>query len=105
MKHEGAYCNALHGKLTGVREICWTEKSEDHIADHAVTPHEVEQVVNTRPRLVLRGRDATEYLFGTTDGGRHLLVVLSEALDGRSYVVTAREMTDAERQAFRRKRK
>ena len=86
-----------------MREIRWSDESEDHIATHAVTPDEVEQVVNTRPRLVLRGREGTEYLFGATDAGRHLLVVLAEALDGRSYVVTAREMTDAERQAFRRK--
>ncbi|MHB8246589.1 MAG: BrnT family toxin [Acidimicrobiales bacterium] len=88
-----------------MREIRWTESAEDHIAAHAVSPDEVEQVVNTRPRLVLAGRDSTEYVFGTTDDGRHLLVVLAEAIDGRDYVVTAREMTDAERQAFRRKRR
>ncbi len=41
-------------------------------------------------------------MFGTTDTGRHLLVVLTEAIDGRDYVVTAREMTEAERRAFRR---
>lgn len=86
-----------------MREIQWTEKAEDHIATHAVTPDEVEQVVNTRPRLLLMGREGTQYLFGTTDAGRYLLVVLAEAMDGRDYVVTAREMTDAERQAFRRK--
>lgn len=87
----------------GVREIRWTEDSEDHIAAHAVTPDEVEQLVNSRPRLVLAGRQNTEYVFGTTNAGRYLLVVLAEAIDGRDYVVTAREMTDAERQAFRRK--
>jgi hypothetical protein len=86
-----------------VREIRWTEEAEDHIAGHAVTPDEVEQVVNTRPRLVLKGREWTEYPFGTTDAGRYLMIVLVEAVDGRDYVVTAREMTDAERQAFRRK--
>ncbi len=86
-----------------MREIRWTEQAEDHIATHSVSPDEVEQVVNTRPRLVLKGRGETEYLFGTTDAGQYLLVVLAEAVDGRSYVVTAREMTDAERQAFRRK--
>ncbi|MGH9063852.1 MAG: BrnT family toxin [Acidimicrobiales bacterium] len=86
-----------------MREIRWTEKAEDHIATHAVTPDEVEQVANTRPRLVLKGREGTQYLFGTTDAGRHLLVVLGESIDGRDYVVTAREMTDAERQVFRRK--
>jgi uncharacterized protein len=87
----------------GVREIRWTDNSEDHIAAHNVTPDEVEQVLYTRPRLVLKGPDGTEYLFGTTDEGRYLLVVLTESIDGRAYVVTARDMTDAERQAFRRK--
>ncbi|MGH9067837.1 MAG: BrnT family toxin [Acidimicrobiales bacterium] len=86
-----------------MREIRWTEKAEDHIGGHAVSPDEVEQVVNTRPRLVLKGREGTEYLFGRTDAGRHLLVVLAESIDGRDYVVTAREMTDAERQTFRRR--
>lgn len=89
---------------TGVREIRWTERAEDHIAAHGVTPDEVEQVVNTRPRLVLPGRDETEYVFGTTDAGRHLLVVLAEALDVRDYVATARDMTDGERRTFRQKR-
>ena len=42
-------------------------------------------------------------MFGTTDTGRYLLVVLAESIDGRAYVVTARDMTNAERQAFRRK--
>jgi uncharacterized DUF497 family protein len=86
-----------------VREIRWTERAEEHIAARGVTPDEVEQVVNTRPRLVLPGREETEYVFGTTEAGRYLLVVLAEAIDGRDYVVTAREMTDGERQTFRRK--
>ncbi len=86
-----------------VREIRWTEESEDHIARHNVTPDEVEQVVNTRPRLVVAGPEEVEYGLGTTDAGRHLLVVLVEAVDGRDLVVTAREMSDSERQTFRRK--
>lgn len=77
--------------------------SEEHISRHDIEPDEVEEVVNTRPRLVLAGRDATEYVFGTTNEGRHLLIVLAEALDGRDYVVTAREMTQSERRTFRRK--
>jgi len=89
--------------LSEVREIRWTERAEDHIARHQVMPDEVEQVVNTRPRLVLAGRGDTEYVFGTTKDGRHLLVVLVEAVDGRSYVVTARDMTGSERRAFRQR--
>jgi len=40
-----------------VREIRWTDKSEDHIAAHNVTPDEVEQVLYARPRLVLKGAE------------------------------------------------
>ena len=86
-----------------VREIRWTDAAEDHIAAHGVTTDEVEQVVNSRPRLLLIGREGTQYLFGRTNAGRYLLAVLTEAMDGRDFVVTAREMTVAERQAFRRK--
>jgi hypothetical protein len=74
--------------MVAVREIRWTEESEDHIARHEVTPGEVEQVVNTRPRLVVAGTEGVEYVFGTTDAGRYLLVVLVEAADGRDFVVT-----------------
>ena len=86
-----------------MREIRWTDRSEDHIAAHNVTPDEVEQVLYARPRLVLKGAEGIEYAFGTTDEGRYLLIVLAESIDGRAYVVTARDMTNAERQAFRRK--
>jgi uncharacterized protein len=82
----------------------WTDESEEHIwTRHRVIPAEVEQVVNTRPRLVEPGRDDTERVFGTTDAGRHLVVVLTQALDGRDYVVTARDMNDSERRAFARR--
>ena len=99
-------CDALQTVLEWCvrREIMWTEGSEEHIrARHQVTPAEVEEVVNTRPRLVEPGRDDTEQVFGTTNAGRHLLVVLADALDGRDYVVTARDMTDTERRKFRRR--
>jgi uncharacterized protein len=86
-----------------VREILWTEESEEHIWGHRVKPQEVEQVLYTRPRLVVPGRDGATLVFGTTDAGRHLLVVLADARDGRWYVVTAREMTMAERRIFARK--
>lgn len=45
--------------MVAVREIRWTEESEDHIARHEVTPGEVEQVVNARPRLVVAGTEGS----------------------------------------------
>lgn len=85
------------------RETAWTEASEAHIARHAVTPGEVEDTINSRPVLTCRGREDTTEIYGTTAAGRMLVVIVAPALDGRWYVVTAREMTGNERDAFRRK--
>lgn len=66
-------------------------------------PEEVEQAVNSGPRYEAPGREDSTLLYSATDDGRFLLVVLAEAVDGRWYVATAREMNDTERRTFRRK--
>jgi uncharacterized DUF497 family protein len=84
-------------------EVMWTEDSEAHIARHGVQPSEVEQVLYSRPRLSTAGRHGTTLVLGTSSEGRHLLVVVAEAADGRDFVVTARDMTDSEKRLFREK--
>ena len=81
-------------------EVLWTEDSETHIGRHNVTPLEVEQVLYNQPRLAVPGRDDTTEVLGQTGSGRLLLVVVTEAGDGRDFVVTARDMTVAEKRAF-----
>jgi len=81
-------------------EVMWTEDSETHIARHNVTPLEVEQVLYSQPRLAVSGRDDTTEVLGQTNAGRLLLVVFTEASDGRDFVVTARDMTANEKRAF-----
>jgi uncharacterized DUF497 family protein len=84
-------------------ELSWNDENEAHIARHGVTPNEVHQVVDSDPRIYRVGREDTRLVFGTTYDGRHLVVVLADALDGRNYVVTARDMTPNERATFQRK--
>jgi len=84
-------------------EIRWTEDSEAHIARHNITPYEVEQALYTRPRLAVPGRENTTEVLGTTTAGRHLLVVVTEAADGRDYIITARDMSPTEKRTFRGK--
>lgn len=90
-------------RLSVYREILWTDASEAHIARHGVRPEEVEEAINTRPILTRRGRDETTEAFAATTAGRHLVMIVTPAMDGRWYVVTARDMTDNERLTFRRK--
>jgi hypothetical protein len=84
-------------------EVAWDEASEAHVARHSVTPDEVEDVLFCRPRLVQAGPHDTTYVMGTTFAGRYLFVVIAAAGRGGVYVVTAREMTEAERRRFRRR--
>lgn len=98
--------NAYHarGTISGVfGEVVWTEDSEAHIARHGVTPLEVEQALYARPRLTAPGREGVTEVLGTSDAGRHLLIVVTESADGRDFVVTARDMTDTEKRLFREK--
>lgn len=87
------------------REIMWTEEAEQHIVRHLVCPTEVTALVNSRPVFVTAGRCGATLIYGCTDAGRYLLVVLAQAADGRWCVVTARDMTRKERHTFWRKEK
>lgn len=65
---------------------------------------------SSTPVLATSGSAATSptygditYIFGQTDAGRALIVVLTDAVDGRDFVVTARDMTDTERRLYERR--
>ena len=82
-----------------VRDSEW---SADHIAAHGVTLDEVREAILERPYWAAPGREETILIYGRTYAGRYLLVV---AIDegGDAFIVTARDMTDAEKRTFRRK--
>ncbi len=83
-------------------EIYWTERSEEHIARHRVSPGEVEQVVLTRPHWFSAGRNGSTLCLGVTAAGRYLVVVLVVSTEQQSswYCVTARDMTTTEKRLF-----
>ena len=79
-------CSRLSGTATSAR----------HIAAHDVTLDEVREAVLERPCWTVPGRDGTTLVYGQTYAGRYLLVVAVDE-DGQAFVVTARDMTDAEK--------
>jgi hypothetical protein len=83
-------------------ELAWTGDAEDHVARHGVVPQDVEDVLGGRYWRA-RGRSGTALVYGRTRGGRPLLVVLAPGRDGAATVVTARDLTPAERRTLRRK--
>jgi uncharacterized protein len=82
-----------------VRDSAW---SASHIAAHGVTLDEVREAILEHPYWSVPGRDGTTLAYGQTYAGRYLLVVAVDE-DGQAFVVTARDMTDAEKKTFRRK--
>ncbi len=87
--------------------IIWLEKVEQKIWEkHRVHPSEVEGILESDPhvRFVERGFRQGEDLYsaqGQTEAGRYLIVYfLYKPRSREALVVTAREMTQKERQQY-----
>jgi uncharacterized protein len=91
-----------------ISQFVWPADRIAHIARHAVGVEEFEDVCFGRS-LVLRGRSDGEnpvyYVLGETQAGRHLFCVVISFPDGRGYPVTARGMTESEKQRYHRWKK
>ncbi|MFG2447550.1 hypothetical protein ACGFQG_32190 [Nocardia fluminea] len=86
-----------------VFEFQWSDASEAHIARHNVLPSEVQEAAE-KPHLAFPGRNDTTVVLGKTYAGRYLMIVTAEADDGRTKVVTARDMDSNERKAFEQRK-
>lgn len=82
-----------------VKDSPW---SEEHVARHDVTLAEVREAILERPYYQRGGRDDSVLCYGQTYAGRLLLVVVVEDTPGTAFVVTARDMTKAEKKTFQR---
>jgi uncharacterized DUF497 family protein len=86
------------------RHFWWDEINIEHIAEHGVEPYEAEEVVDSKP-LVRRAGEGKYLAYGQTDAGRFLLVVFALKGEQRLRVITARDMTQAEKNRYRQQRK
>jgi uncharacterized DUF497 family protein len=84
------------------QSVCEHPWSAEHIARHGVTLEDVREVVLERPYWTTPGRKNSTLVYGQTNAGRYLLVVAAGE-DGEAFIVTARDMNDAERRTFRKK--
>ena len=80
---------------------------DDHILDkiesrHGVTINEVEEACLSDKRHVRKGREGLYKVFTQTAAGRFILVVLVNMGGGNCKVATAREMTDSEKQLYKK---
>jgi len=78
---------------------------DDHVlekieAKHGISFAEVEESCLSDRRHVRRGREGLYKVFSQTAAGRYILVVLMNLGSGNWKIVTARQMTDAERRLY-----
>lgn len=85
-----------------------TLQIDDHILDkieskHNITSQEIEEACLSDERHVRKSRDDLYKVFSQTRSGRYVLVVLVNLGEGIWKIVTARDMTDSERQLYNRR--
>ena len=88
-----------------IREVIWDKENVEHIRNHGVDTDEVEQIAFGK-YIARRERGENRYsLYGQTDEGRYLFIVVDHEGQGVYYIVTARDMDHSERQSYERMRK
>ena len=75
---------------------------EKIITKHRVSPEEVEEAFYTTPHKVLQAGAGKYRLYSRTEDGRHLFIVFVWE-SHHVKIVSARDMTDAERRFYSRK--
>jgi len=102
--------NVIHlfkmGTPLEVRIISWDQDTVDHISRHGVSPEEVEDLLFKDDELpvIMRGREGRYLTYGKTQGGRYLLVVWVMKYR-KTKIITARDMTNKEKQFYKRAKK
>jgi uncharacterized DUF497 family protein len=87
-----------------IYQIIWPEDRIEHIANHGITPGEVEETCFGTAfiqRAKSHGKNPVYYVLGQTASGRYLFCVVIQFPDGRGYPVTARPMTDKEKRRYK----
>lgn len=92
-----------------IKGIIWLDDIVDKLAvKHDVDLQEVREILKGRPlfRRMERGHRPGEDLygaFGQTEAGRYLVVYFVLMKDGNALVVSARDMSSAERRSYERR--
>ncbi len=85
-----------------IRRLIWDEWNIDHIAKHHAEPEEVEEVCKGR-NVFNKWKNKTYRVIGQTGDGRYLTIFLAPGVRQSYYPVTARDSTEKEKKACRRK--
>ena len=80
----------------------WDDENIEHISRHGVTPAEVEDIC-FELHIAYSGRNDRHILYGQTDNGRFLKVVLKRLHGSRFRPITAFDMSESEKRSYRKR--
>ena len=89
-----------------IKSLIWLDEIVDKLAGkHHVNQDDVREVLLNRPhfRFVEKGQRPKENVYaalGQTESGRYLIVFFVRKKDGRAIILSARDMTSAERKKY-----
>lgn len=83
-----------------IKSFDWDDTNVEHIARHNIVPAEVEEVF--LDAMFRKGRDRRLLAYGVTEAGRFLLVVSKIKANNIARIITARDMTKAEKRYYLR---
>ncbi|MBI2039606.1 BrnT family toxin [Candidatus Microgenomates bacterium] len=84
-----------------IRNLIWDEWNIEHVGKHGVSQDEVEEVCSSKHFAIKSGKTKMA-VWGRTEGGRYLLVIVGVRGFYDYYPVSAREMDDREKRNFRK---
>ena len=77
----------------------WNEHKSEHIARHGIHPDEVDEAIEGKYHTFTT-HSGRYLLLGPSAAGRYLAVIFESLGDGKGWVITARDMTRAERRRY-----
>jgi hypothetical protein len=81
----------------------WDEENIQHIARHNVEPSEAEDALMDPQRIKFSAHSGNMGIIGLTEDGRRLVVIYIKKVMAKIRVITARDATETESRAYRRR--
>ena len=84
-----------------IRNLIWDEWNEEHILKHGVSKEEVEEVCYAR-HFAIKSGDGKREVWGQTEDGRFILVILAARGYDDYYPISTRDMEDREKSQYKK---
>jgi hypothetical protein len=87
-------------------ELLWDDETIEHVWErHRLSIEEVDEAFSDPEALIHTGRHGRQVVYGRTEAGRYLTIIVESESRQVAWLITARSMTDSERHRYRRRLK